>query len=175
MRTFAVIFFRLGGWEIKGTFPKGVTKSVVVAAPHTTGFDLPYMLLLAFHLRLRVYWMGKNSLFFFPFKHILLWLGGIPIDRNASRGIVPYCSSVLRNAHDEIHLVIAPSGTRKNVRVNKWKFGFYHIAVSASVPIILAYLDYKNKKGGFEKVFFPSGNFDEDIVEIADFYEQFMQ
>ena len=54
-----------------------------------------------------------------------------------------------------------------------WKKGFYYIAVEAKVPICIAYVDYKNKKGGFHSVFNPSGNIDEDITKIKKVLSQF--
>jgi 1-acyl-sn-glycerol-3-phosphate acyltransferase len=57
---------RLGGWKVEAACPQAA-KSVLIAAPHTSNWDLPYTLMLAFVLNLRVYWMGKQSIFRAPF------------------------------------------------------------------------------------------------------------
>ena len=48
---------------------------MLIAAPHTSNWDLPYTLMLAFVLRLRVYWMGKHSLFKDLLGPVMRWLG----------------------------------------------------------------------------------------------------
>lgn len=48
--------------------------------------------------------------------------------------------------------------------------GFYYVAVNAGVPIALAYMDYEHKKAGVGKIIHPTGNFEEDMAEIMDFY-----
>ena len=73
--------------------------------------------------------------------------------------------------NDTYFLVITPEGTRQ--RVNQWKKGFYQIATDNNVPIVLAYIDYQEKKGGVGPLFHPTGNFDTDMKEIEKFYRQF--
>ena len=38
---------RLTGWTIEGSLPAHAAKSVLIAAPHTSNWDLPYTLMLA--------------------------------------------------------------------------------------------------------------------------------
>ena len=45
---------------------------------------------------------------------------------------------------EEFRLGLSPEGTRK--KVDKWKTGFYYIAKGANVPIVMATLDFENKK-----------------------------
>jgi len=54
--------------------------------------------------------------------------------------------------------------------VTRWKSGFYHIARGAGVPVVLAFLDYRQKEGGLGPVFRPTGNFEADMGEILRFY-----
>jgi hypothetical protein len=54
--------------------------------------------------------------------------------------------------------------------VNRWKTGFYRIAVDCNIPIALAFLDYKQKQAGFIKMFYPTGNMIEDFKLIESFY-----
>ena len=53
---------RLAGWRLIGAAPT-VPKYVLIAAPHTSNWDFPVTLMICFALRLKVYWMGKSSLF----------------------------------------------------------------------------------------------------------------
>lgn len=68
-----------------------------------------------------------------------------------------------------MRLVITPEGTRS--RVEKWKTGFYYVALKANVPIALAFINYGNKTCGVDKIIYPSGDFKKDMKEIMDFYK----
>lgn len=57
--------------------------------------------------------------------------------------------------------------------MTRWKTGFYYIAHGAGVPLGLAYVDFKEKIGGVGKLFYPSGNIDEDMISIQHFYAGF--
>jgi len=61
-----------------------------------------------------------------------------------------------------------PEGTRTK---NTLKSGFYYIAMGANVPIVLGYLDYKNKKIGIGKVIELCGDINFDFEIIKDFYQ----
>ena len=77
-------FLRLKGWTVQGSLPPGARKSVLIAAPHTPNWDLPYTLMVAFCLRLNIDGMGKASIFRWPFGPLMRWLGGIAVDRSRS-------------------------------------------------------------------------------------------
>jgi len=167
MRWFSTVFLWLTGWRISGRLPQA-PKMVLIAAPHTSNWDLPYMLFAAFALRAKVYWMGKDAIFGWPFGRLFKWLGGIPIDRSKANNVV--AQSIDHFACNEnLILAVPPVGTRK--RVLNWKTGFYHIAYGAGVPIALGFLDYKNKIGGVGPILHPTGNIDADMVEIRAFYQ----
>ena len=55
LRTFSVCLLRLTRWKVEGGLPAGAQKSVLIAAPHTSNWDLPYTLMVAFALRLNSY------------------------------------------------------------------------------------------------------------------------
>ena len=69
---------------------------------------------------------------------------------------------------DQLTILVPPEGTRKNVK--KWKSGFYYIAEKANVPLVLGYLDYKNKISGIGPIIYPSGDYDKDLKIIQEFY-----
>ena len=171
LRTLSVGFLRLGGWKVQGTLPPGAEKSVLIAAPHTSNWDLPYTLMVAFSLRLTVYWMGKEQIFRFPFRGLMMWLGGIPVQRETSNNLVAASVEAIKAASGPLQLVVPPEGTRSKTRY--WKTGFYHIAVGAQVPIVMAYMDYENKISGLGPVFKPTGNIEADMAQIKSFYANF--
>ena len=168
LRWGSIAFLRLAGWKVVGSLPPSAAKSVLIAAPHTSNWDLPYTLMVAFALRLNVYWMGKSSLFKPPFKCVMMWLGGIPVDRAQSNNLVAASSAAISQAAGPLHLIVPPEGTRSGTRY--WKTGFYYIAAGAGVPIVLAYLDYKKKVGGLGPVFQTTGDIDADMAVIKAFY-----
>lgn len=159
---------RLTGWTIEGSLPAHAAKSVLIAAPHTSNWDLPYTLMLAFSLHLRVYWMGKQSLFRAPFGGVMRWLGGIPVNREQSSNLVASSAQAMRAAKGPMQLIVPPEGTRGKTR--HWKTGFYFIAQEAGVPIVLAFVDYGRKVGGLGPVFEPTGDLDADMADIKAFY-----
>ncbi len=167
LRLVSLFWLKLFGWKIEGEFPEE-KKFVLIAAPHTSNWDMPYMLFYAFYYRAKVYWMGKQSIFRWPFGTICRWMGGIPIDRAKSNNVVENTVEQF-NKKDRLVIVIPPTGTRK--KVLKWKTGFYYIALLAKVPIALGFLDYKKKVGGFGPLFYPTGDIEADMIEISKFYQ----
>ena len=171
LRAFSNTFLKLTGWKIEGSLPVGIDKCVMIAAPHTSNWDLPYLLMVAFHLRLHVNWMGKKSIFTPPFGPLMRWLGGIAVNREQASNMVDSCAQALKHAQGSLHLVIPPEGTRSKTRY--WKTGFYYIALQAQVPIVMGYMDYTRKISGLGPLCYPTGDIDKDMVEIKAFYAPF--
>jgi 1-acyl-sn-glycerol-3-phosphate acyltransferase len=171
LRAFSIIFLRLSGWKIEGNLPPDGQKSVLIAAPHTSNWDLPYTLMVAFVLRLNIYWMGKEQIFRTPFRGLMMWLGGIPVHRESANNLVAASVQAIKAADGPLQLVVPPEGTRSKVRF--WRSGFYYIATGAGVPIVLAYMDYERKISGLGPVFHPSGDLEADMVRIQAFYAPF--
>jgi 1-acyl-sn-glycerol-3-phosphate acyltransferase len=168
LRGLSRAFLRLTGWRIEGELPPHAHKAVLIAAPHTSNWDLPYTLMVAFCLNLRVYWMGKQSIFGFPFGAVMRWLGGIAVDRSKSNNLVAASAEAIRQADGPVQLIVPPEGTRGKVR--EWKTGFYYIAQQAQVPIILAFMDYREKRSGLGPIFEPTGDIERDMAQIQAFY-----
>ena len=166
VRWFAVFMLRVTGWRKSGKLPDG-PKCVMVAAPHTSNWDLPVMLVVAFGVGARVFWMGKHTLFRPPFGGFFRWLGGVPIDRRKSTNAVEQMIALFRE-RETFTLVMAPEGTRK--RTAYWKTGFYHIAHGAGVPIVLGFLDYQRKVGGMGPMIQPTGDIEADMTVMREFY-----
>ncbi|MDR3370037.1 lysophospholipid acyltransferase family protein [Rhodoferax sp.] len=170
-RILSVIYLKLAGWRIQGKLPADAGKSVLIAAPHTSNWDLPYTLMVAFVLRLNVHWMGKASIFRFPFGGVMRWLGGIAVDRSKSNNLVAASADAITRAKGALQLIVPPEGTRSKTRY--WKTGFYHIAQAAQVPIVMAYMDYANKISGLGPMFQPTGDLEADMLTIKAFYAPF--
>ena len=171
LRAFSIAFLKLNGWKIEGSLPSKQAKYVLIAAPHTSNWDLPYTLMVAFALRLNIYWMGKRQLFRWPFGGLMRWLGGIEVNREQSNNLTTAAAQALVAAEGSVQLIIPPEGTRSKTRY--WKTGFYWIAHTAQVPIVLAYMDYERKLSGLGPVFTPTGDIEADMITIKAFYAQF--
>jgi len=171
LRWFSVAFLSVTGWRVTGALPSDIGKCVLIAAPHTSNWDLPYTLMTAYHRGLRVYWMGKASIFRPPFRHLMMWLGGIPVHRERSGNLVAASILAITEADHAFQLVVPPEGTRDRVR--EWKTGFYYIALGAKVPIVLAYMDYERKLVGIGPVVHPSGDIEADMKFIKAYYAPF--
>jgi len=165
-RALSIVFLKLAGWRRVGCVPD-LPKYVMIGAHHTSNWDAPIAIAIVFSFRIRAYWLMKNSAFRWPFRGLLLWLGAIPVDRTKSADVVGQMAGEMKK-RAEMVLLLAPEGTRK--KVTRWKSGFYHIARGAGVPVVLAFLDYRQKEGGLGPVFRPTGNFEADMGEILRFY-----
>ncbi len=164
----AKFLFFITGWKAKYPSEFKVSKSVMLAAPHTSNWDIVFAL--------GVYWIEgidakfliknsyTNSFFGFFFK----WLGAIGVDRTKHNNLVDYSVELLNNSKKLI-LMVPAEGSRR--RVEKWKKGFYHIASKAKVPVSFGYLDYANKIAGVGDVYELKGIFETDMQYIQDFYK----
>ena len=171
LRAGSIAFLKLAGWRIEGTLPADARKCVLIAAPHTSNWDLPYTLMTAFVLRLNVYWMGKASIFRPPFGPVMRWLGGIAVQRDQSNNLVAASAAALMAAQGTVQLIVPPEGTRS--KTTQWRTWFYYIALAAEVPIQLAFMDYTHKRAGLGPVFQPTGDIERDMRDIKAFYAPF--
>jgi len=162
----ARLLLRLFGWRMVGQLPN-VPKYLIVFAPHTSNWDLPLTLTVAFALRLKIYWLGKHVLFRPPLGWLLRAMGGIPVDRRSRNNAVEQAIRAF-DERERLALAITPEGTRK--KTAHWKSGFYYIALGAHVPMQLAFLDYRRKAGGFGPLIMPSGNIEADMAVMRDFF-----
>ncbi len=158
----------LAGWRCAGQPPAG--SCVAIGAPHTSNWDFCLMLALALHHRLRLVWLGKHTLFCGPLGWLMVWLGGVAVDRTRTNGLVETAVEAFR-AHEQLILVIAPEGTRR--RGVRWKTGFWHIADAAGVPVVLGYIDWRNKVVGLGPAMHTSGDLDADLMAIRAFYQPY--
>lgn len=171
LRWVALRLFRVLGWQFEGVFPFHIRQAVVIGAPHTSNWDLPYALMAAFALGLKVHWLGKIQIFRFPFGPVMRWLGGIAVDRSRANNLVDAAVQGFRESDQPLLLIVPPEGTRSAVR--EWKTGFYYIALGAQVPVVMAYMDHAMRRCGASQVFIPTGDADADIAAIRAYYAPF--
>ncbi len=171
-KIFALIF-RLSGWSLGSNIPKEAQRCVMIAAPHTSNWDIIFASAAFNKLKIPLRFTIKKEWFKFPLNLLIKPLGGIPIDRSPKvpgekrLSMVDAMANIF-SQHDSIAVMVTPEGTRK--RVEQWKTGFWYTAEKAGVPICLGYLDYKNKIAGVGKVIWPK-NLEEDMIQIMKFYQ----
>ncbi|MCI0412672.1 lysophospholipid acyltransferase family protein [bacterium] len=166
MRLAGAVILKLSGWKIEGNFPD-LPKAVVIAAPHTSNWDFIIGIAAKSKLQLKIHWLGKHTLFRKPFDRFFRWLGGTPVERNSSQGIVEQTIELFRS-QEQFLLGLSPEGTRK--KVDRWKTGFYQIAKGAGVPIIPVAFDYSKKIVLIGKPLEASGSTEEDFQRLRAFY-----
>lgn len=133
---------KLWGWKIvlEGDVDN-LDRCVLVVAPHTSNDE--------YILGNFAYWALEKPLkVIIKDDHTKAWyggivkaLGGIGIDRSQKNNLVKFVADEFKK--DSFSLVITPEGTRS--RVPKWRKGFYHMALEAKVPIVIAAGDFKRK------------------------------
>jgi 1-acyl-sn-glycerol-3-phosphate acyltransferase len=159
-------YFDLTGWTVEGEAPAS-RKFVVIAAPHTSNWDFVFFVGGAGRLKLNLSFMGKSSLFRWPFGGMMRDLGGVSVDRAASKDMVGAMVAEFAK-RDEFMLTIAPEGTRG--RAGAWKTGFYHIAMGAKVPMVCGMMDYGRKVVSLGRAIMPTGDYEADMAVLKTIY-----
>lgn len=154
------------GWKIQVDLPN-FKKFVVIAAPHTSNWDFPLGILTVKALKLKVTWMGKHSLFKWPFGWFFRAIGGTPIHRNKAQNYIAQMTELFESS-DELVLALAPEGTRG--KTDHWKTGFHYIARAANVPVLMGYFDYENKVIGIRDLLYPGEDIEADFEKIRQVY-----
>jgi 1-acyl-sn-glycerol-3-phosphate acyltransferase len=141
MRAIGLLALRVTGWRFEGDFPN-IPKFVLIVAPHTSNWDFPVGLQAMFVLGLRCVFLGKHTLFRWPFGPFMRWLGGVPVDRSSAHNIVYQTTALFRNS-ERLVWIVSPEGTRK--KLPRWRTGFWFVARGAGVPIVPIAFDYSTK------------------------------
>ena len=159
---FCRALLQLAGWKVVLVRPPG-PKAVVIVYPHTSNWDFIVGILARYAIAIPFRFVGKDTLFRWPFGGLFHCLGGIPVNRRQSTGFVGGLIEAFDKA-DSLYLAIAPEGTRK--KIDHWKSGFYRVALAANVPLGLAFIDYSRREVGIEAWLSLSGNEAEDLAGI---------
>ena len=166
MKQIGRLLLKLMGWKIVGELPKD-KKYIVIVAPHTSNWDLFICLCGRFAVGVKINFLAKKQLFFFPLGSFLRGMGGASVDRAKRENRVEQVVALYK-LHDEFKLGLAPEGTRSPV--TRWKEGFYHIACQAGIPIVMIGPDYASKEIRIHEPFWPSGDINKDFPQIIAFF-----
>lgn len=158
---------RLAGWQLDTSRQPANISYILIGYPHTSNWDFVLAMLARGAIAQHFHWVAKHSIFRWPVAGLLRAMGGISLDRDNSRG---FTDAIARRLRDNPGMVIGlmPEGTRSYRPY--WRSGFYHLARSAKVPVVLAYIDARHRRIGFGPLLTPSGNIEQDLQIIRDFY-----
>ncbi len=163
-----MLYLRILGWTVSGSFPHHLKKCIVIVAPHTSSWDFVIGLAMRSKLHLTdARFLGKEELFRGPFGFFFRMLGGTPVDRTHHHNMVDQVAEIFRS-HEKFVLAMAPEGTRK--KVERLRTGFYFIAKKAGVPIVMAGLDFTKKQLVISEPFFTTDDEAADFRHIHQFY-----
>ncbi|MEK9517562.1 MAG: 1-acyl-sn-glycerol-3-phosphate acyltransferase [Flavobacteriaceae bacterium] len=149
-----------------------MNKFVLAVVPQTRNTDFIIGVLTRAVVDQKISYVGKKELFNPLTGWFFRALGGTPINRNSTENKVSSIAKIFKEK-EVFRMAIAPEGTRK--KVDKWKTGFYYIAMEAEVPILLVNFNYALKQVGFLKLFYPTGNIEKDFKEMESYFNEAMQ
>ena len=162
----ALRVLQLFGWKLYFK-PLPGPHGIVVVYPHTSNWDFLVGLLGKWALGLKFRWLAKDSLFRGPMGALMRYWGGIAVDRRASMGATRQLAQTMLGS-PWCWIGITPEGTR-SYRPH-WKSGFYHLARTANVPLLLVSFDYKKKELRVTATLDLSGDVEADMEAIRGVY-----
>ena len=165
----ARLLLALFGWRVD-VVPPPVPRCIIVVYPHTSNWDFVVGYLAKLAARLPFEWIGKDSLFRGPFGPMFRRMGGIPVNRRAPAGFVSQLAREFaeRPRMMRMWLAITPEGTRGYT--DRWRSGFYRLALEAHVPVGLAFIDWGARAVGLTTYLELSGDEAADLARIRAAY-----
>ena len=163
---------KLMSWQVDfDGFP--ARHGVAIVYPHTSNWDFPIGMLAKWAMGIPAHFWGKDSLFKIPVLGTWMrWVGGIPISRSSSRGVVGQMVHVFeqhKQADQLLWLGLAPEGTRSHTP--GWRSGFYQLAVGAKVPLALVKLDWGRRRFSVVDFYQLTGQVAQDYAHMAQVFE----
>ncbi len=162
----ALRLLQLFGWRMRYK-PLPGPHGVAIVYPHTSNWDFPIGLLGKWALGLPFRWLGKEALFKGPLAGLMRRWGGVPVERSNATGATQRLAERMRQS-EWFWVALAPEGTRSYTP--HLRSGFYHLAVTAKVPLVIVYLDYPNKELGVVDSIHLTGDPAIDMPAIAAAY-----
>ena len=141
----------------------------MLALPHTTNTDGLLLVLVTRSIGLQANWMVKDFWLKPPFGWLVRRVGGVPVDRRKSTGMVGQMVERF-DRQERFHLLVPPEGTRS--LTEHWKSGFHRIAVDAGVVVVPTFLDYRTKQAGFGEPITMTGDRATDMDRIRAHYAE---
>jgi 1-acyl-sn-glycerol-3-phosphate acyltransferase len=159
------------GWKIRyNGLP--TAHGVMIFYPHTSNWDFVYGMLTKLAITFPLKFLVKEKLFHgvtgFFIGGFVRFCGGEPIERGVSSGAIPKLAQRMQQA-DWFWLALTPEGTRSYT--DYWRSGFYHIALTAKVPLACAYIDYEKKEIGICQFLDLTGDEAADLAQIQTAYQ----
>lgn len=160
---------KLIGWRITGRVADQ-GRFVMVGGTHTSNWDFVVALMTLWTLELDVHWIGKHTIFRWPFRGLFTYFGGIPVDR---RNPGTLFRDVLHgfSDNDQFIMALSPEGTRSKVK--RFKPGFHRIARKAGVPVLPVGVDFQKKEIQFGDLIHTEEDFQADAAKLRAFWEGF--
>ena len=164
------LILKLWAWKITGRYPYEIDKKIFIVAPHTSNWDFPLGILTRNAVNDKIKFIGKKSLFKAPHGWLFYAMGGIPVDRTGRNSFV---QSVVKlfSERKRLAIALAPEGTRK--KVEKFKTGYYYIAVQANVPIVPTVLNWEKREIQFLDPIYLSGDADRELTEVEAIFSSY--
>ena len=169
MKIIAKLILRIFGWTVKITAPE-YPQCIICVAPHTSNWDFIIGNLYSRAIGFKCNFLMKKEWFFWPLGYVMKSLGGIPVYRDKRTKSTERIAQQAIEA-DAFRLCITPEGTRK--ANPDWKKGFYYIALTANIPILLYGLDFEKKLIICSKTIVPTGDVETDMKEIKEYFKNF--
>ncbi len=155
-------------WRSEGPFPDQ-PKLVIAIAPHSSAWDFIIGAALLYLLGLRVAFIAKHTLFFWPLGGFMRWLGGIPVNRAQPENLTEAMAAAF-GKREQLWLAITPEGTRTGGA--RFKSGFYRIARAAGVPILPVYFNYRRRVTGFLPLVQPGDDIAAGVAQVRALLQQ---
>lgn len=168
LRLLGLWILRRMDWRSEGLFPDQ-PKLVIAIAPHSSAWDFIVGAAFLYVLGLRVAFIAKHTLFFWPLGGFMRWLGGIPVNRAQPENLTEVMAAAF-GKHEQLWLAITPEGTRTEGA--RFKSGFYRIARAAGVPILPVYFNYRRRATGFLPLIQPGEDIAAGVAQVRELLRQ---
>lgn len=160
---------RIWGWKLTGQYPYHLPKVIIAVGPHTSNWDFPVGVLVNSAMKIRANYLGKHTLFRWPFGWLFRYWGGIPVDRSGRHNFVAQTIEAF-NQRERVHLALSPEGTRK--KVERFRTGFYHIAKGTGAAICLCKFDWGKMEVFFDpQLFYPTHDEAADMAYLWNYFK----
>jgi 1-acyl-sn-glycerol-3-phosphate acyltransferase len=167
-------FLRIFGWKVEGVVPPiaGNENLILIAGPHTSNWDGVFGFAAILGLDAKITFFGKYSLFNKPILgRFLKYMGGIPVDKSKpGRGLTDVAIENMKKLNGSL-IAMSPEGTR--AKTEKMRSGFLRIAKAVEGQIFLGAFDFGNKRIVLDKFYSPSGNNEEDLLWVRNYFMQY--
>lgn len=167
-------FLRAFGWKVEGAVPPVAINEnlILIAGPHTSNWDGVFGFAAILGLDAKITFFGKYTLFNKPvLGRFLKYMGGIPVDKSKpGRGLTDVAIENMKKLNGSL-IAMSPEGTR--AKTEKMRSGFLRIAKAVEGQIFLGAFDFANKRIVLDKFYNPSGNNEQDLKWVRNYFMQF--